>query len=571
MLEIVIHNAKQHEQKWLRQGKLRLAQSAGDLPTMVVHDPSGRPLCIDIEYGTTRDAQLIQLTNHGQTIVLPGGKRIAAGMTKALTLPTQLCVGSTNIFLQAEITARPHDTAITHFPSLRSNPQEYAALMKQLGSAPAAQTLANWFEALSRLQQIVAGSEDFFTEAAFALFDPGGLDVGMILLHDNGAWRIAASHVTQADPRMTVRRALLEQVLEHRCTLFHDAKAIAEGQFADCQEFVVVSPFFNALGEIAGVAYGVRFDHENNHRHGIRPLEAQFVQAVADTVSAALTRIQKETEAATMRARIEQIFSPKVAKELERNPQLLNGDQREVTVLFCDLRGCTSLCESLSPRETYSFMGDVMDRFTHCVTRYEGVILDYFGDGLAAFWNAPLSQPEHAWLACQTAFAMQKELPDINADWLGLIGRNLRMGIGIHTGIALVGNAGSATRLKYGPRGSMVNAACRIEQATKTFGVPLLLSATTWAQLQGKVHGRRVANQKLDGLETPIELYQAWPSNAVEQLAIAKPMEQAIELFEKQEFAESQSIFLQLKQEGADDPICDYYIRKVREQLQLTK
>jgi len=156
---------------------------------------------------------------------------------------------------------------------------------------------------------------------------------------------------------MAYRRTILDRVVAERQTLFHDARAIAERVPETCSGFVVAAPVVGVSGEVVAVVYGSRFDHENNNRRGIRPLEAQFTQAVAETVSAGLSRLERESEVIRLKSRLELAFSPSVVRELEQNPNLLEGDQREVTILFCDLRGFTPLSERLSPRESYALIG----------------------------------------------------------------------------------------------------------------------------------------------------------------------------------------------------------------------
>ena len=108
---------------------------------------------------------------------------------------------------------------------------------------------------------------------------------------------------------------------------------------------------------------------------------------------------------------------------------------------------------------------------TAAVLDHDGLIIDYYGDGLAAMWNAPADQPEHPELACRAALAMIEALPAVGEKWAKVLPDELRIGVGVHTGVAQVGNAGSSRRAKYGPRGANVNLASRIEGATKAVGV----------------------------------------------------------------------------------------------------
>ncbi len=419
----------------------------------------------------------------------------------------------------------PHsyDAALTSFPRWESDSPHFTTLMKQLGGAPSSHTLAHWFNALGRLQQLPADSTEFNQAAVEAMLEPGGLDCGLLLVREGEQWQAlattSAAHETTWLDR-PVHLELLERTAQERRTLFHDARCVPQvvvpKPAAHGNTFVVTAPLLDAAGEVTGALVGMRIDHMGNKRRGIRPLEAQFVQAVADAVAAGQMRRSREMELVRLRSRLELAFSPTVARELESNPQLLEGSQREVSILFCDLRGFTSLSQQLAPRQSYALLGDVMDRFTHDVMRHEGVLLDYFGDGLAAFWNAPLDQPHHAHWACRAAQAMLASLAEVSDDWLPITDLPLRAGIGIHTGNALVGNAGSRSRIKYGPRGNVVNLASRVQGATKTFGCNVLITSSTAEHLSSEFVTRSLGTIPLAGFSEPVALHELVTITGVE-------------------------------------------------------
>jgi adenylate cyclase len=184
--------------------------------------------------------------------------------------------------------------------------------------------------------------------------------------------------------------------------------------------------------------------------------------------------------------------------------------------------------------------------------RKEGFIIDYFGDAVCAMWNAPLEQPDHARLACEAAQEIVEILPEINAAWSAVAGRPLDVGIGINTGRTWVGNAGSSQRLKYGPRGHVVNLASRVQGATKRFDVHILIAEATRKLLSQSVQSRRVGKTLLAGLPEAIDLFEL---QAVARQPAALQMndtyDRALKLFERAELAECQKI-LQAALEGPD-------------------
>jgi len=116
-------------------------------------------------------------------------------------------------------------------------------------------------------------------------------------------------------------------------------------------------------------------------------------------------------------AAVRQFFSPGLAEQLERAPDLLEGRNQEVTVLVSDLRGFSALAERMGPQEICRLIRDMMERLSNRIVECDGVIVDYAGDGILAMWNAPVAQENHALLACRAALAMQAEMPGLQAEW----------------------------------------------------------------------------------------------------------------------------------------------------------
>jgi adenylate cyclase len=152
-------------------------------------------------------------------------------------------------------------------------------------------------------------------------------------------------------------------------------------------------------------------------------------------------------------------------------------------------------------------LNEVMDALTTAVMEHGGTLIDYYGDGLAAMWNAPVDQPTHPVRACQAAMQMLAALPDVSSKWQQVLDAPLRLGIGVHTGPAQVGNIGSSQRLKYGPRGPTVNLASRLEQATKLLGTPLVVTREVVERLDRAFIDLRVCQAELPGIEEAVDIY----------------------------------------------------------------
>ena len=167
--------------------------------------------------------------------------------------------------------------------------------------------------------------------------------------------------------------------------------------------------------------------------------------------------------------------SPRIRTKLT-----LGGEAREVTALFSDVRGFTRRCEGLSADAVVTFLNQIHTPLTQAVLAEAGTIDKYFGDGLMAFWNAPLEVPKHASRACRAALAMQNSMPALNRSCCSRPQSEpyqpIDIGIGINIGEVFVGNMGAEQRFDYSIVGDPVNVAARLEAATKEFDVPILVS-----------------------------------------------------------------------------------------------
>jgi adenylate cyclase len=188
----------------------------------------------------------------------------------------------------------------------------------------------------------------------------------------------------------------------------------------------------------------------------------------------------------------------------------------------------------------FLLMQDVMDFQTEEIREHGGVIVDYYGDGLLAMWNSPQEQPNHAAVACRAALAIRDGLAQSSAGWEEKIGEPLRLGIGLNTGRALVGNTGSKSKFKYGPMGPTVNLASRVENATKFMGVPILVTGSTRRQLNESFATRRLCTARLAGFAEGVELYELHAEGASpEWLERRTAYETALEHFESRRWGES--------------------------------
>jgi adenylate cyclase len=182
-------------------------------------------------------------------------------------------------------------------------------------------------------------------------------------------------------------------------------------------------------------------------------------------------------------------LSPALVKRLADDPShlRLGGERRTLSILFCDVRGFTTISEQLkdSPEELTALINRLLTPLSDIVLKESGTIDKYIGDCLMAFWNAPLNDPDHAAHAVSSALQMLDAVEYLNAELAmeahgkGTSAPVLRIGIGINTGECVVGNMGSVQRFDYSVLGDSVNLASRLEGQSKSYGIPLLIGERT--------------------------------------------------------------------------------------------
>jgi adenylate cyclase len=245
--------------------------------------------------------------------------------------------------------------------------------------------------------------------------------------------------------------------------------------------------------------------------------------------------------------------SPDLVKQIEKNPDqlVLGGEQRELTILFSDIRGFTTVSESLTPPELVKLLNEYLSPMTRIVLEERGTLDKFIGDAVMAIFNAPLDVPGHATHACTAAVRMLEKLKELNEGFAAQGMHTLDIGVGINTGPAVVGNMGADIRFDYTAIGDSVNLASRLEGLNKYYASHILVSEDTRNKVtDSRFTFREVDRVRVKGKQHPIVMYELMIANA----EILPRFDEGLAKYRSQDFVAAKAIFENLVQTCSDGP-----------------
>lgn len=263
--------------------------------------------------------------------------------------------------------------------------------------------------------------------------------------------------------------------------------------------------------------------------------------------------------------------SSQLVTELLRDPGSLKlgGEKREVTLLFSDIRGFTSLSEKMPPEELVRLLNEYLNPMTAIVLNEEGMLDKYIGDAIMAVFNAPVPIDDHPGKACNAALKMMAKLSELNSMWKERGYPALDIGIGINTGEAVVGNMGAELRFDYTAIGDTVNLASRLEGLNKLYGTNIVVSENTYELIKGRFLFRELDLVKVKGKHKPIVMYELLADG--ESAAghdLIRRFSEALRLFRTMRFDEAKDAFAATLEAYPDDGPSRLYIKRCDEYLQ---
>ena len=264
-------------------------------------------------------------------------------------------------------------------------------------------------------------------------------------------------------------------------------------------------------------------------------------------------------------------LSEEVMREVLKDPKklALGGERRLITVLFSDIAGFTSISEQVTPEQLALLLNKYLTRMTKTVFTYNGVLDKYIGDAVMAFWGAPkvLTASDQAFLACQTALEMQKQILEVKKDWSEVGDIDFEVRIGVNTGEMAVGNMGSDQRFDYTLLGDNVNLGSRLEGINKEYGTKIIVAESTAQHVKDRMILRKVDTVAVKGKALGIVIYELRGLGKPEQdeADFIDMFEEARIKYERGEFRQALGRFTDVAKLWSNDPVTEVYIERCKE------
>ncbi|MBN1850272.1 MAG: adenylate/guanylate cyclase domain-containing protein [Deltaproteobacteria bacterium] len=256
----------------------------------------------------------------------------------------------------------------------------------------------------------------------------------------------------------------------------------------------------------------------------------------------------EEVERKKIRSAFSYYVSSSVANEMLKSPEKLKlgGDKKDLSVLFSDIRGFTTISEGLTPEELVHLLNEYLTVMTDIVFKYDGTLDKYMGDAIMAIYGAPVDKPDHPSRACNSALDMMENLKKLNEKWIREGKKPLDIGIGINTGMMMVGNMGSAQRFDYTVMGDAVNLGSRLEGTNKVYNTHILISESTHERVKNEFVCMELDSVRVKGKNLPVNIFEliGRPQNVTaEQREAIKFFLKGLQLYKKQKWNEAISAF----------------------------
>ncbi|MBI3754436.1 MAG: adenylate/guanylate cyclase domain-containing protein [Deltaproteobacteria bacterium] len=398
---------------------------------------------------------------------------------------------------------------------------------------------------------------------------------------EKGIYDLRVTPMDPVYPGVEVHATVAANTLEGRF-LIHDARVIALDillmiflPIGLCLSLAWVHRTFVSLGifltflSLHTITNFYLFSSYNLIPSTVYPLVSLFL---AYLLAEAYRNIVVESKGRYLKKAFGSYVSPALVSEILKDPDRLKlgGEKREITVLFSDIRGFTSLSEKLTPEKLVTVLNEYLSPMTRIVLEERGTLDKYIGDAIMVICNAPIDLPEHPQKGCSIALRWMKELEKLNGDWKKKGYPSISIGVGINTGDAVVGNMGADLRFDYTAIGDNVNLASRLEGMNKVYGTHVIASENTQKLVQSDFLFRELDLVRVKGKEKPVAIYELMdflPGDASKK-ELANSFSEALSLYKSHRFEDAKTRLDAILNKFPEDGPAKLYIQRCADYLQ---
>jgi adenylate cyclase len=280
--------------------------------------------------------------------------------------------------------------------------------------------------------------------------------------------------------------------------------------------------------------------------------------------------VREESEKRKVRKTFSQYLAPGVIELMEKDPEKylsMGGEMKELTILFSDIRGFTTISEKLTPNELVQLLNEYFGQMTEILFATNGTLDKFIGDAIMAFWGSPVPQEDHAFLSCSCALQMVSGLAELNQK-LQRAGRPpIGIGIGLNTGLVNVGNMGSERRRSWTVMGDNVNLASRLEGITKEYHVQLIISEATYRHVASQFVCRELDKIRVKGKTLPVNIYELMDveDNRVLHQSLLNGFDGAMQEYRQQNWNRAAELFAEVLAQFPDDGPTQIFLERAIE------
>lgn len=394
-----------------------------------------------------------------------------------------------------------------------------------------------------------------------------------------GTYDLRVTPLSPFAPGVLIHMSALDNILRHRhlqpASWWIFAVATLILTLATAWAFMLLQSQWvkaAAIGSLAIAYYGLAIHAFTSHGFWLDLAIPEGALAVSFAAATTVEYLTEGKHRRQLRSVFDKYMAAEVVDEIMRNPETirLGGERKELSVLFSDVAGFTSISEQLNPESLVELLNQYLSAMTDIILRHRGNVNKYLGDGIMAIFGAPRGEPNHASLACFAALESQAELARRREQWKAEGQPEINARIGINSGWLVVGNMGSPARMEYTVMGDAVNLASRLEGANKFYDTRILLGPRTYELAAPDIEAREIDRLRVKGKKEPVVVYELLARKgglSAEQQRVMKTYEEGLEAYKRRDFKAAAAQFGGVLALDPTDGPSRVYLERTKEYL----